>query len=58
MGLAVTGVFVTGVLGLLLLSKKVGLLNSIRDEVDRLVAGGFHISPSLCRSVISRAGEG
>jgi hypothetical protein len=51
------GINITGVLGLLLAGKKLGLLASVRADVDALRAFGFHIAPKLYRDVIDLASE-
>ena len=51
------GVFVIGVLGVLLTAKKAGILGSIRGDLDRLRQTSFHVSSRLYREILVRAGE-
>lgn len=52
------GLPVIGTLGVLLASKRRGLLPAVRPCVDALVDFGFHISPDLYNLVLADAGEG
>jgi uncharacterized protein len=51
------GLPVIGTLGVLLASKRRGLLPTVRPCVDALVNCGFHISPGLYDLVLADAGE-
>jgi uncharacterized protein len=53
----VLGLPVVGTLGVLLASKRRGLLPAVRPCVDALVNFGFHISPGLYDLVLADAGE-
>jgi predicted nucleic acid-binding protein len=48
---------VIGAVGLLLHAKRLGLISSVRDELDALRAASFHISPRLYRLILNDAGE-
>jgi predicted nucleic acid-binding protein len=48
---------VIGTLGILLASKRQGLLPAVRPFLDALVNCGFHISPGLYNLVLADAGE-
>jgi predicted nucleic acid-binding protein len=52
------GLPVIGTLGVLLASKRRGLLTTIRPCLDALVSFGFHVSPGLYALVLGDAGEG
>lgn len=47
----------TGTLGLLLLAKESGLLDSVADEIKRLQEAGLFLSPALVRRTLEIAGE-
>ncbi len=51
------GIEVIGVLGILALAKRKGLLSEIRPAVDALIAVGFRISSDLYRVVLEDVGE-
>ena len=51
------GLRVTGVLGLLVAAKRVGLLPAVRHEVDRLRTSGFRISEGLYKELLTSLGE-
>jgi predicted nucleic acid-binding protein len=51
------GLPVIGTLGILLASKRRGLLTAVRPCIDALVNLGFHISPGLYDLVLADAGE-
>ena len=51
------GLRVTGTLGVLLRAKKLGLIKSLREELDKLKETGFHISESLEEEILNVAGE-
>jgi hypothetical protein len=51
------GLRVAGVLGLLVLSKRRGLITSVRPHVD-LLGTGFRADPDLVELILKRAGEG
>ena len=52
-----TGLKVTGVLGLLGMAKRKGLIEAIRPFVDRAVAAGIRYHPDLLARVLHAAGE-
>jgi predicted nucleic acid-binding protein len=51
------GVKVVGTLGILLRAKRVGLLDEIRPEIDKLRRTKFAMSQSLVETVLDMAGE-
>jgi len=51
------GINITGTLGVLLMAKRVGLVPSVRAELQKLVQAGMFVSPSLVREVLDMAGE-
>jgi uncharacterized protein len=51
------GLPLTGTLGLLLLAKESGLLNSVADEIARLREAGLFLSPALVQRTLEIAGE-
>jgi predicted nucleic acid-binding protein len=51
------GLPVIGAAGLLLLARRVGLIESFRIELNALIATGIHIGPSLYRRMLNDAGE-
>jgi hypothetical protein len=51
------GLRVTGVLGLLVAAKRMGLLPAIRPEVDTLRSAGFHVSEGLYRQFLASCDE-
>ena len=52
------GIRVTGTLGILLKEKRDGGIESMRDEMDRLVnEAGFYVSDKIRRTVLETAGE-
>ena len=51
------GLKIVGVLGILALAKREGILPEVRGTLDDLVAAGFRISDSLYRVVLEEAGE-
>lgn len=51
------GLPVVGTLGVLLASKRHGLLPAVRPALDALVAFGFHIASDLYDRILSDAGE-
>ena len=51
------GLRVTGTLGVLLRAKKLGLIKSLRDELNKLKETGFRISKSLEEEILNAAGE-
>ena len=52
------GLNVIGTLGTLVAAKRVGLLKSIRPELDGLRATSFFLSPQLYDDLLRAAGEG
>lgn len=46
-----------GTLGLLLMAKKIGVIDSIRDSMSAIVDAGLFISPKHLAEVLKRAGE-
>lgn len=51
------GLEITGTLGLLLLAKERGVLNSVHTAVERLQALRFRLGPSIHRKVLALANE-
>ncbi len=51
------GLRVTGTLGILLRAKKLGLIKSLREELNKLKETGFRISKSLEEEVLKVANE-
>ncbi len=51
------GLQVTGTLGVLLRAKKLGLIKSLREELDKLKETGFRISKSLEKEILNAADE-
>ena len=51
------GLRITGVLGLLVAAKRMGLLPAIRPEVDTLRSAGFHVSEGLYRQLLASCDE-
>ena len=51
------GLRVTGTLGVLLRAKKLRLIESLREELDKLKKTGFRISRSLEEEILNAAGE-
>jgi uncharacterized protein len=52
------GLQITGVLGILLIAKKQGLVDSVRSSLDDLInQAGFWVSDKLYRWVLSQAKE-
>ena len=51
------GLRVTGTLGVLLRAKKLGLIESLREELNKLKKTGFRISRSLEEEILNAAGE-
>jgi predicted nucleic acid-binding protein len=52
------GLPVIGTLGILLASKRRGLLPAVQPCLDALIQAGFHIAPQLHDHVLATAGEG
>jgi len=52
------GLRVTGTLGILLRAKKLGLVQSLREELNKLKETGFRISKSLEKEILKAADEG
>ena len=52
------GLRITGTLGILLLAKERGILESVRLALDRLEALRFRLSMETRRAVLDEAGEG
>ena len=48
---------VVGTLGILLRAKKLGLIKSLREELNKLKETGFRISESLEEEALKAAGE-
>lgn len=46
-----------GTLGLLLAAKEKGLIDSLRDEIDKLRSVGFRASDALISTILASAGE-
>jgi uncharacterized protein len=51
------GLSLTGTLGLLLLAKESGLLDSVADGIARLREAGLFLSPALVQRTLEIAGE-
>lgn len=51
------GFNVTGTFGVLLRAKREGIIDSVRELVDAIIADGFHASPELRRLVLKKANE-
>ncbi len=51
------GLQVTGTLGILLRARRLGLIGSLREELERLKETGFRVSPELEDEILRRAGE-
>ena len=51
------GFDLTGTMGLLLAARLRGEIPSVRLEIERLVALGFRVAPSLVEAVLDEAGE-
>lgn len=51
------GLRVTGTLGILLKSKKAGLVENLREELAELKRTGFRISSTLEQEILNKAGE-
>ena len=51
------GLKVTGTLGILLRAKKLGLIESLKEELNKLKETGFRISKSLEEEVLKAVGE-
>jgi len=48
---------IVGVLGILILAKKEGLINEIRSSIELLLANGFRLNRELIDTVLQRLGE-
>jgi predicted nucleic acid-binding protein len=46
-----------GTLGIILLAKKKGIINSVRDSLKKLKGAGFWLSDTLVEEICRRAGE-
>jgi predicted nucleic acid-binding protein len=46
-----------GTLGLLLAGKRAGKVTSVREEMERLIANGFHLSDEVVTRILHAAGE-
>lgn len=55
--LAERGIRKIGTLGLLLKAKQLGLLPSVRAEIEQLRQGGFSVSQDVVDAVLAHAGE-
>jgi len=51
------GIQVTGTLGILLRAKRLGLIESLKEELNKLKETGFHISKNLEKEILRIAGE-
>ena len=51
------GLRVTGTIGILLRAKRLGLIESLKDELDKLKETGFRVSKSLEEKILRMAGE-
>lgn len=48
---------VPGTFGVLLCAKREGIIGSVRELVDAIIADGFHASEGLRKLVLKKAGE-
>jgi predicted nucleic acid-binding protein len=46
-----------GTLGIIVLAKKKGIINSVRDSLKKLKGAGFWLSDTLVEEICRRAGE-
>ena len=51
------GLRVTGTLGILLRAKRLGLIESLKEELNKLKETSFRISKSLEEEILEKAGE-
>jgi len=51
------GLKVTGTIGVLLKAKKIGIIASVRDEIDTIRNNGFYISDDVIKMALKQAGE-
>ncbi len=51
------GLHVTGTLGILLRAKRLGLIESLKEELNKLKKAGFRISKNLEEEILKEAGE-
>ncbi|MEL6134111.1 MAG: DUF3368 domain-containing protein, partial [Bacteroidota bacterium] len=51
------GVRITGLLGIIIRAKKVGLITSGREKLETLLNQGFHVSPKLYDLVLREMKE-
>lgn len=51
------GLNVTGTFGVLLRAKREGIIDSVRELVDAIIADGFQASKGLRKLVLKKAGE-
>jgi len=51
------GLHVTGTLGILLRAKRLGLIESLKEELNKLKEAGFRISRNLEEEILKKAGE-
>ncbi|MBR3225841.1 MAG: DUF3368 domain-containing protein [Atopobiaceae bacterium] len=51
------GLNVTGTFGVLLRAKREGIIDSVRELMDAIIADGFHASEGLRKLVLKKAGE-
>ena len=50
------GLTVSGAAGVLLASRRAGLIDKVRPRLERLMARGFRISPEIAEAIIAEAG--
>ena len=53
----VLGIKTLGIGGLLILAKKRGLINSVKDRLERLQESGLYLSKPVISLLLSKAGE-
>lgn len=51
------GFMTIGVVGILLLAKKMGRIEEVKTYLDRLIAEGYYLSTKIYLEVLARAGE-
>ena len=50
------GLTVSGAAGVLLASRRAGLIDKVRPRLERVMARGFRISPEIAEAIIAEAG--
>ncbi len=51
------GLLVIGTIGILLLAKQQGLIPTVKQPIDELIAAGKYIHPALYHEALRQAGE-